>query len=147
MCTNFCCAIFKYISIVDSFCEICPQVNRDGWIGGYGAAYICLWQSLVQIMDCSCMLTHWGRVTYICIRKLTIIGSDNGLSPERRQTIIWTNVGILVIEPLGTNFSESVIEIHTFSLKKMHLKISSVKCRPFCLGFDVLKLTKFVTTI
>ena len=32
-------------------------------------------------------------------RKLTILGSDNGLSPERRQAIIWTNAGILLIEP------------------------------------------------
>ena len=37
------------------------------------------------------ILTHWGRVTHICIGKLTSIGSDNGLSPERRQAIIWTN--------------------------------------------------------
>ena len=35
-----------------------------------------------------------------------IIGSDNGLSPGRRQAIIWTNTGILLIRPLGTNFSE-----------------------------------------
>ena len=42
-------------------------------------------------------LTHWGRVTHICISKLTIIGSDNGLSPGRRQAIIWTNAGILLI--------------------------------------------------
>ena len=35
-------------------------------------------------------LTHWGRVTQICVNKLTIIGSDNGLSPGRHQHIIWT---------------------------------------------------------
>ena len=33
-------------------------------------------------------LTHWGRVTHICVGKLTIIGSDKGLSPGRRQAII-----------------------------------------------------------
>ena len=38
-------------------------------------------------------LTHWGRVTYICVSKLTIIGSDNDVSPDRRQAIIWTNAG------------------------------------------------------
>ena len=38
-------------------------------------------------------LTHWGRVAHICVSKLTIIGSDNGLSPGRRQAIIWTNAG------------------------------------------------------
>ena len=33
------------------------------------------------------VLTHWGRVTHICVSKLTIIGSDNGLSPGGRQAI------------------------------------------------------------
>ena len=28
-------------------------------------------------------LINWGRVTQICVSKLTIIGSDNGLSPGR----------------------------------------------------------------
>ena len=42
-----------------------------------------------------------GRVTHICVSKLNIIGSDNGLSPGRRQAIIWTNVWILLIGPLG----------------------------------------------
>ena len=46
-------------------------------------------------------LTHWGRVTHICVGNLTIIGWDNGLSPGRRQAIIWTNAGILLIGPLG----------------------------------------------
>ena len=68
---------------------------------------------------------HWGRVTHMCVSELTIIGSDIGLSPGRRQAIIWTNAGILLIWHLGTNFSEISIEIHTFSLKKMHLKMSS----------------------
>ena len=78
-----------------------------------------------------CGLTHWGRVTHICIGKLTIIGSDNGLLPGRRQAIIWPNAGILSTGPLGTNFSEILIEINTFSFKKMHLKMSSGKWRPF----------------
>ena len=48
-------------------------------------------------------LTHWGRVTHICVSELTSIGSENGLSPGRRQAFIWTNAGILLIGPLGTN--------------------------------------------
>ena len=86
-------------------------------------------------------LTHWGRVTHICLSKLIIIGSDNGLSPGRRQAIIWTNDGILLIGTLRTNFSEILIEIRTFSFKKMGLKVSSAKWRPFCLGLNVLNLT------
>ena len=84
------------------------------------------------------MLSHRGRVTHICVSKLSIIGSDNGLSPDQRQAIIWTNAGILLIGNLGTNFNEIVIEIHTFSSKKIHLKMSSEKWRPFCLGLNVL---------
>ena len=75
---------------------------------------------------------------HISVSNLTIIVSDNGLSPSRRQTIIWTNAGILLIGPLGTNFSEILIVIHTFSFKKMHLKMSSAKWRPFRLGLNVL---------
>ena len=76
-------------------------------------------------------LTHWGRVTHICVGKRIIIGSDNGLSRGRRQAIIWTNAGILWFGPLRTNFSEILSEIHSFSFKKMHLKMSSAKWRPF----------------
>ena len=32
------------------------------------------------------MLNHWGRVTHICVSKLTSIGSDNGSSPGLRQS-------------------------------------------------------------
>ena len=92
------------------------------------------------------VLTHWGREAHICVSKLTIIASDNGLSPGRRQAIIWTNAWILLIGPLGTNFNEILIEIHTFSSKKMHLKISSAKWRPFCLGLNVLTLTHILIT-
>ena len=91
------------------------------------------------------ILTHWGRVMHICVSKLTIIGSDNGLVPGRRQTIIWTNYGILLIGPLGTNFNEILIGYQTFSFKKMHLKMSSAKWRPFCLGLIVLTHWGLVT--
>ena len=86
------------------------------------------------------MLTHWGRVTHICVSKLTSIVSDNSLSTGRRQAIIWNNAGILLIGPLETNFSEISIEIQIFNLKKIRLKMSSAKCRPFCLGLNVLRL-------
>ena len=85
-------------------------------------------------------ITHSGRVTHICVNKLTIIGSDNGLSPGRRQAIIWTNAGILLIEPLGTNFSEILIGIQMFSFKKMRLKMSSAKWGPFCLSLNVINM-------
>ena len=88
------------------------------------------------------MLSHWGWMTHICFGNLTIISPDNGLAPDRRQAIFWTNAGILLIEPLETNFSEISIEIHTFSFKEMHFNMSSAKWRPFCLGLNVLKRNK-----
>ena len=92
-------------------------------------------------------LTHWAWVTHICVGNLTIISSDNGLSLGRRQAITWTNVGILLIGLLGTNFSEMLIEIHTFSFKKIHLKMLSGKMQPFCLSLNVLKDVSYPFTI
>ena len=107
--------------------------------------------SFVNIISiwCLCMpgdwcLTHWGRVTHIGVSKLTINGSDNGLSPGRRQAIIWTNAGILLIGPVGTNFIEILIEICTFSLKKNALEnivceMAAMLSRPQC--FNWLSIT------
>ena len=95
------------------------------------------WYARVRTNTMRYNLTHWGRVTHICVSTLTTIASNNGLSPGRRQTIIWTNAGMLSIGSLGTNFSEILIEIQIFSFKKMHLKMSSAKCR---LGLNVLML-------
>ena len=85
------------------------------------------------------LLTHWGRVMHICVGKLIII------APGRCQAIILTNDGILLIGLVGTNFNEILIEIHTFSVKKMHLKMSSAKWRPFCLGRNVLIVWLLIT--
>ena len=94
--------------------------------------------SIHGIIFLYCPITHWGRVTHICVGNLAIIGSDNGLSPGRCQSTIWTNAGILLIGPLGTNISEIRIGIRTFWVKKIHLKMSSAKWRLFCLGHNVL---------
>ena len=106
-----------------------PQNLRSPW-WNTALLYLALWQigpnAAVQA-NAACRiqqqcewhswfsLTHWGRVMHICVVELTVIGSDNGLSPGRRQAIIWTNAGILLIEPLGTNFSEILIGIEIFS--------------------------------
>ena len=59
-------------------------------------------------------LTDLGQVTHKCVSKVTIIGSDNGFSPDLRQAITWTNAGILLIRTVGTNLSELWSEIRTF---------------------------------
>ena len=86
------------------------------------------------------LLTHWGQVAHMCVGNLTIIGSDNGLSPGRRQVIIWTSVGILLIWRLGTNASETLIEIIALSFRKMRLNVSFAKRQPFYLGLNVSKM-------
>ena len=74
----------------------------------------------------------------MCVSKLTIIGSDNGLAPGRRQAIIWSNAVILLIDPLGTNFNEILIEIHTLNFIQENVfeivvwKISAILSRPEC---------------
>ena len=84
------------------------------------------------------VLTYWGRVMHICVENLAIIGSDNGLPPGWRQAIIWANDRILLIGCLGTNFSEILIAVYTFSFRKMRLKISLGKWQPFCLSLNEL---------
>ena len=63
-------------------------------------------------------LIHWGRVTHLRIGKLITMGWDNGLTPGRHQAIVSTNAGMLLTEPLGTNFSEILSEIHAFHSRK-----------------------------
>ena len=80
-------------------------------------------------------------MTHICVSNLTTIGSDNGLSPVWRQVVIWTNAGILLIGPEGTNVSEILIAIQTFSFKKMLLKAER-----FCPGGYVSTCSYFSLT-
>ena len=68
----------------------------------------------------------------------TIIGSHNGLSPDRHQPIIRTNAAILSNRPQGKYLSEILFKIQKFSFMEMRLKMSSAKYRPFCLGLIVL---------
>ena len=116
-------------------------LNSFSWMEMFEFQIKLHWNVFLGLWLTICLhwLTHWGRVTHVCVSKLSILDSDNGLSPGRRQAIIWTNAGILLIWTLGTNFSEIISEIHAYSFKKMHLKMSSAKWRPFCLGLNVLR--------
>ena len=53
----------------------------------------------------------------LSVSELTITGSDNGLVPGRRQTIIETNARMLLIPVVETKLSEIWSEIHFHSRK------------------------------
>ena len=93
-------------------------VQKHTWLYIYLYIYIyCItWRSNSVLVLIG--LTHWGQVTHISVSKLTIICSDNGFSPDRRQAIIWTSARILLNGPLGIKFSDIVIEIHAFHSQK-----------------------------
>ena len=87
----------------------------------------------------SCINFHfmcWGRMTHICVNKLNIFGSDNGLSPGRRQAIKWTNAGILLTRTLGTKFSDILNAIHAFLIKNAFQNVAW-KMASICLGLNV----------
>ena len=142
--------LLAWISVIEYIWNVSPHNIRQ-MMFNFWAYRLCIWQRKAYDDVCHIILVlthdqlniardlnHWGRVTYICVGDLTIIGSDNGLSLSRRQAIIWSNAGIVIIGPLGTNLSEILIEIYIFSFKKTHSKMSSGKWRPFCLGLNVL---------
>ena len=59
----------------------------------------------------------------------------------------WLSKPMVLIGNLGTNVSEILIEIYIFSFKKMHLKMSSGKCQPFCLDYNVLTYDLLQTSL
>ena len=85
------------------------------------------------------------ELTHTCVSKIVNIGSDNGLLPGRRQTIIWTSAGILLNGPSGINFREIWIEIDTVSFEKMYLRMSSAKWRPSCRGLNALMTSTWMS--
>ena len=85
-----------------------------------------------------CQYINHEEHEYICVSKLTIVGSVNGLPPGRCAKQLFEPM-LEYCGRLGTNFRDIVIGIYIFSLMKLHLKTSSAKCRPFCLGLNVLK--------
>ena len=52
---------------------------------------------------------------------------DDGLSPVQDQAIIWTNVVLLLIPPLGINFSPVGVKTRWFPFQEINSKLSSVK--------------------
>ena len=62
-----------------------------------------------------------------------IIGPDNGLSPVRRQAIIWANDALLLIGPSGTNCSETWLKYN-----EIEFNMSFANWRSLCRGLYVI---------
>ena len=82
---------------------------------------------------------------HICVSKRTIIGSDDGSSPGRRQAIIWAKAGILLTGPSGTIFSEnlnrnSYIFIHKNAFENVVWKKVAMLSRPQCVKSNSIYL-------
>ena len=84
-------------------------------------------------------------MTHVSIDNITAIVLINGLLPGSRHAVIGTNAGILLIEPLVTNFGEILIESHIFELEKMQLKLLFVKWQTFCIGLNVVMMQHEIT--
>ena len=117
-----------HTNVYPALCTIQPYAQSS--MDDAHISSICFWNSPRGIIS-ECINSLRPSDVYIYVGKITTISSDNGLLPDWRQAIIWTNAGILLIGPLGTNFNEILLEIYTFSFTKMHLKMSSWKWRPF----------------
>ena len=108
--------------------------GKNNWV----QCKFCINKRKLPDLSGSIVSVHWGRVTHICVSELTIIGSDNGYSPVLAPSHYLNQCWNIINSTPIKKFSQILIEIHTFSFKKMHLKMSSGKWRPFCLGLNML---------
>ena len=104
------------LSVARTFCYV-PVYKSH-----LGLAFLCL----VAILG---WLTNWGRVTYACVSKLAIIGSDYWSAPSNYLNQCWNIVNWTLRNKLKWNFSQN-------SYLENPSKISSTKWRPFCPGGD-----------
>ena len=109
----------------------------------YGTSYIFMIQISLNIVSNYTINNQPSLLQMVALleQHFSIYRWYNGLSSEWCQAIVGTNAVILLIRTLRTNFNEILSKLYTFSVKKMHLKMSSEKWRPFCLGLDVSLLS------
>ena len=127
-----------YIYCVHSYICTCIQITKF-------ADIIPQWHGVTHVSEVAVViaLTHWGRVTHICVSNVTIIGSDNGLSPDWCQAIIWTSDGNIVDWTLGIlrnklqwNLKRNpYIFIQENAFESVVWKMSAILSRPQCVKF------------
>ena len=129
--------LIKTVSHWQNFCLTC-QANPKIFYTEHIYCLMSMNKLTAKLFVCA-YLTHWGWVMHICISRLTITGSDNGLSPGRRQAIIWTNPGILLIGPLENkllwkfNLSSNIF-IHENAIESVVCEMAAISSRPQCVN-------------
>ena len=98
----------------------------------------CKWVTILLVplpltWHCFHGLTHWGQLMHICISKLDIIGSDNGLFPIQCQAIIWSNIVFVLIGPLNQWNNEDIF-IKENALEKVIYKMAAIWSQPQCVN-------------
>ena len=107
-------SLWNFQRFLFSCCSPWRMKKITGWPRLTLVAVIRVPTRLELWLDLAGKISHWSRVTHIFVSKLTIIGSDNGLLPDRRQVIVFTNDGILLIGSLEINFKKVLIEIDIY---------------------------------
>ena len=76
-------------------------------------------------------MRQWNRQSLIQIMVCRLLGTKPFPEPM---------LGYCQLQTQGSNINETRIEIQAFAFRKMHLKISFRKWRPFCLGLNMLNI-------
>ena len=82
-------------------------------------------------------------MAHICVNKLDVIGSSNGLSPVRRQAVVWINDDLLLIGPLEIIFGEIAIKITSTFIQEDAFENVVCETGLFCFGLIVFQACKF----
>ena len=140
--------LYKH-SVADS-CRLFNHIPRDSFpvamsIESYLTCAGQDWDNLADTKprNTANVLSHWGRVTHICVGKLTNFVSDNGLLSGRRQGHYLNQCWNIVNWTLRENLQWNLIGI----IEENALKMSSTKWRPFCLSLNVLNKRNMSTAL
>ena len=102
----------------------------------------------LSIFSCIRYITHWDRVTHICVNKLTIIGSDNGLSqsaPSHYLNQWWDIVNWNLRNKFQWNLERnSYIFIQENAFENVVCKMAVILSRPQCDKHLKLFLTSYM---
>ena len=90
---------------------------------------------LLHIVILAALLTHWRQVTHICISRLTIIGSDNGLSPSHYLNQCWNIVNLTPRNKLQWNIDwNSYISIQENGFEMVVCVMAAILSWPQCVN-------------